>query len=137
VLAFAAKTWHSHGIDHTDLTGMVFLGLQGMIDPPRAEAIRAVRVCQGAGIEVKMITGDHKLTAAVIAAQLDLGQGNEIIAYTGQELAQLGEPGLIKAAQAGSVFARVAPEQKLQLVEALQSKGHIVAMLANRINPQE
>jgi len=134
VLAFAAKTWHSHGIDHTDLTGMVFLGLQGMIDPPRAEAIRAVRVCQGAGLEVKMITGDHKLTAAAIAAQLDLGQGDGIMAYTGQELAQLDGPGLIKAAQAGSVFARVAPEQKLQLVEALQSKGHIVAMTGDGVN---
>ncbi|HIK44436.1 MAG TPA: HAD-IC family P-type ATPase, partial [Leptolyngbyaceae cyanobacterium M65_K2018_010] len=134
VLAFAGKGFHGHHIDHKDLQGMVFLGLQGMIDPPRAEAIRAVEACQSAGIEVKMITGDHKVTAAAIADRMGLSPTESVIAYTGQELGQMDQTELTNAVQQGSVFARVAPEQKLRLVEALQSKGHIVAMTGDGVN---
>jgi len=135
VLCFAAKSFHGHHIDHDDLrSGMVFLGLQGMIDPPRAEAIKAVEACKSAGIEVKMITGDHKVTAAVIADRMGLSPTETVIAFTGQELAQFDQTQLTNEVQNGSVFARVDPEQKLRLVEALQSKGHIVAMTGDGVN---
>ncbi|WOD40192.1 cation-transporting P-type ATPase [Nodosilinea sp. E11] len=135
VLAFAGKAFRGHHIDHADLKeGMAFLGLQGMIDPPRAEAIKAVQACKTAGIEVKMITGDHKVTAAAIADRMNLSMLDEVIAYTGRDLAQLEQSELTNAVQNGAVFARVAPEQKLRLVEALQSKGHIVAMTGDGVN---
>nr|WP_313898215.1 cation-transporting P-type ATPase [Nodosilinea sp. LEGE 07298] len=135
VLCFAAKAFHGHHIDHDDLKqGMVFLGLQGMIDPPRAEAIKAVEACKTAGIEVKMITGDHKVTAAAIAERMSLSPTEEVIAYTGRDLAKFEQSDLTNAVQNGSVFARVAPEQKLRLVEALRSKGHIVAMTGDGVN---
>lgn len=135
VLAFAGRPFHGHHIDHDDLeSGLVFMGLQGMIDSPRAEAIRAVEVCKTAGIEVKMITGDHKATAAAIADRMSLSLTEAVIAYTGQELAALEASELTNAVQNGPVFARVAPEQKLRLVEALQAKGHIVAMTGDGVN---
>ncbi|WP_347404137.1 cation-transporting P-type ATPase [Nodosilinea sp. P-1105] len=135
VLAFAALDFHGHHIDHEDLkSGLVFLGLQGMIDPPRSEAIKAVQACKTAGIEVKMITGDHKVTAAAIAERMNLSSTDQVIAFTGQELAQMDQTELTNEVQNGSVFARVAPEQKLRLVEALKSKGHIVAMTGDGVN---
>ena len=135
VLCFAAKAFQGHHIDHADLEeGLVCLGLQGMIDPPRAEAIQAVEACKAAGIEVKMITGDHKVTAAAIAERMSLSPTETVIAFTGQELAQFDQTQLTNEVQNGSVFARVAPEQKLRLVEALQSKGHIVAMTGDGVN---
>ncbi|PSR16729.1 carbonate dehydratase [filamentous cyanobacterium CCP3] len=135
VLCFAARAFHGHHIDHDDLkAGLVFLGLQGMIDPPRAEAIKAVEACKTAGIEVKMITGDHRVTAAAIAERMSLSPTEEVIAYTGRDLAKFEQSDLTNAVQNGSVFARVAPEQKLRLVEALRSKGHIVAMTGDGVN---
>ena len=118
------------------LSGLTFLGLQGMIDPPRVEAITAVAKCREAGIDVKMITGDHAVTAAVIARQLNIGHGGEAepVALTGKELEGLSDEGLIEAAEKTSVFARVAPEQKLRLVEALQARHHIVAMTGDGVN---
>jgi len=141
VLAFARKSLPS---DHRKLSlddhyGLTFLGLQGMIDPPRAEAIRAVGACRSAGIDVKMITGDHILTATAVAEQLGLidrgkvdSQG--VVAVTGKELAGFTDAELIKAAGDATVFARVAPEQKLRLVEALQARGHVVAMTGDGVN---
>jgi cation-transporting ATPase F len=137
VLAFAQKTVPSSQtqVDHSDLEeGLIFLGLQGMIDPPRPEAIAAVRACQSAGIQVKMITGDHVLTAQAIAEQMGLGGGKPVKAYSGRDLEQLDPEEFVTAANEGSVFARVAPEQKLRLVEALQSQGHIVAMTGDGVN---
>lgn len=137
VLAFAKKTVAAdqQSLDHPDLNqGLVFLGLQGMIDPPRPEAIAAVRACQSARIQVKMITGDHALTATAIARMMKLNQGKEAQTYTGQELAQMSNQELAAATEASAVFARVAPEQKLRLVEALQSKGEIVAMTGDGVN---
>jgi len=137
VLAFAQKTVtvQHHAIDHEDIaTDLVFLGLQGMIDPPRPEAIAAVHACQSAGIQVKMITGDHIATARAIAQRMGIQTSAGVVAFEGQTLAQMNDAEIHNAAVEGSVFARVAPAQKLQLVEALQSRGNIVAMTGDGVN---
>jgi cation-transporting P-type ATPase F len=140
VLALAKKPVpeHQNSVEHSDLeSGLIFLGLQGMIDPPRAEAIAAVQACQTAGIQVKMITGDHIATAKAIARRMGFRKTKhhrELVAYTGAQLAEMSKNELAEAVEAGSVFARVAPEQKLRLVEALQQKGEIVAMTGDGIN---
>ena len=112
--------------------GLRFLGLVGMIDPPRPEAIAAVRACQGAGITVKMITGDHKATAQAIGRQL--GLANEVAAISGSSLDGLAPDRLREVAQSTAVFARVAPEHKLRLVQALQASGHVAAMTGDGVN---
>jgi len=137
VLAFAQKfcPGEQHNLDHPDVAaGLVFLGLQGMIDPPRPEAIAAVQSCQTAGIQIKMITGDHILTAKAIAEQMGLGSGSPIQAYSGTDLEKMDPPALVTAVNEAAVFARVVPEQKLRLVEALQSRGHVVAMTGDGVN---
>ncbi|AFY93757.1 cation-translocating P-type ATPase [Chamaesiphon minutus] len=137
VLAFATKSVTSlpQPLSHRDLDrGLVFLGLQGMLDPPRTAAIAAVRDCQAAGIKVKMITGDHVLTATAIARMMQLSSGQEIESYSGRDLSQMSDSEFANAAASGNVFARVAPEQKLRLVEALQAKGEIVAMTGDGVN---
>lgn len=118
--------------DHVE-ANLVFLGLQGMIDPPRPQAIDAVRACRSAGIQVKMITGDHALTARAIARQMELGETDRPV-LTGQELSALGDEDLAEAAETSAVFARVAPEQKLRLVQALQARRHVVAMTGDGVN---
>jgi len=137
VLAFAKKEIpeQKQKINHDDIDDdLVFLGLQGMIDPPRTEAIAAVRTCQSAGIQVKMITGDHALTAAAIAKQMGLSQDQQALVFTGKQLGEMDAQALAVAVEASNVFARVAPEQKLRLVEALQAKGEIVAMTGDGVN---
>ncbi len=142
VLAFATMELpaDTREISHDQVaSGQTFLGLMGMIDPPRAEAITAVKVCQTAGIRIKMITGDHALTAAAIAGQLGLGGAVELDAravpvLTGRDLEKLSDSELIEAAENTAVFARVTPEQKLRLVEALQARGQIVAMTGDGVN---
>ena len=137
VLALAKKPVPSalDSLDHADIEeGLIFIGLQGMIDPPRTEAIKAVQACQEAGIQVKMITGDHAVTARAIASRMGLNRHGEVLAFTGQELTQMDKQELATAVEDGVVFARVAPEQKLRLVEALQSKGEIVAMTGDGVN---
>ena len=137
VLAFAKKpvSENQDSLDHPDIENdLIFLGLQGMIDPPRAEAIKAVQACQQAGIRVKMITGDHAVTAAAIASRMGFNHHREVRAFTGAELAKMDKPELATAIEDGVVFARVAPEQKLRIVEALQSKGEIVAMTGDGVN---
>jgi len=121
-------------IHHDDVeSGQVFLGLQGMIDPPRPEAIAAVAACQNAGIQVKMITGDHALTAAAIARDLGLSDGAPAV-LTGKDLATCCDEDLIEQVERTAVFARVSPEQKLRLVEAFQARGHVVAMTGDGVN---
>ncbi|MDQ7825336.1 MAG: HAD-IC family P-type ATPase [Candidatus Eremiobacteraeota bacterium] len=135
VLAFARKELESDAsrIDEKALGGFTFLGLQAMSDPARPEAVKAVGECLKAGIEVKMITGDHVATAKAIAH--DLGMGGEALeAFTGTQLAALGAGEFDKAARAGRVFARVAPEQKYRLVESLQKEGKIIAMTGDGVN---
>jgi cation-transporting ATPase F len=141
VLAFTCRSASAGQtkLTHDDVKdGLTLLGLQGMIDPPRAEAIRAVQDCQRAGIAVKMITGDHKGTAVAIAEQLGLrGEpdgGGHLAAITGRELEKIADDKLPETAERTAVFARVAPEQKLRLVRALQSRGHIVAMTGDGVN---
>jgi len=123
---------------HEDVAQLTFLGLVGMIDPPRAEAKRAVAACLGAGIKVKMITGDHAVTATAIAHELGLegarDDAGRLRAVTGRELSAMSEQELAAVADASAVFARVAPEQKLALVRALQSRGHVVAMTGDGVN---
>ena len=141
VLAFASgeREISSARLEHDEVAGMLtFLGLQGMIDPPRPEAVAAVRVCQTAGIRVKMITGDHAITAAAIARQIGLigetGESGQAMALNGRDIAALTDTELIAAVESCAVFARVAPEQKLRLVEALQATGNIVAMTGDGVN---
>jgi magnesium-transporting ATPase (P-type) len=106
--------------------------LVGLIDPPRPEAVTAIARCREAGITTKMITGDHAVTARAIAREIGLTDNDEVI--TGQELATIADTDLPERAARTHVFARVAPEQKLRLVEALQSRGKIVAMTGDGVN---
>ena len=136
VLAFARLSVpiNTQHINHnTVATGLDFIGLQGMIDPPRKEATQAIVACQTAGIEVKMITGDHPATASAIASQLGLTDKAAIV-LNGRDLESLFDAELIQAARTTSVFARVTPEQKLRLVEALQANGEVVAMTGDGVN---
>jgi Ca2+-transporting ATPase len=142
VLAFAKKEVDAETatLDHGSVaSGMIFLGLQAMIDPPRKEAVEAVKSCHNAGIQIKMITGDHALTASAIADKLGLkpyASHPESVPFviTGQELAGFSTESMIDNAQKTPVFARVAPEQKLRLVDALQASGHVVAMTGDGVN---
>ncbi|WP_343073907.1 HAD-IC family P-type ATPase [Phytoactinopolyspora mesophila] len=136
-------------VDHTGVTTLTelsdellagakvtVLGLQAMYDPPRQDAIDAVGTCLHAGIEVKMITGDHAVTARAIAEQFGLsgpaGQALEIM--TGRELSACPVDELPEAIERTTVFARVSPEQKLRLVESMQARGHVVAMTGDGVN---
>ena len=142
VLAFAKKKIASenHTIEISDVNnGLVFLGFQAMLDPPRPEVIEAIRECQNAGIRVKMITGDNLKTAVSIGKQIDLNrslQGNQhdLTAITGKELEQYSGNDLIEIVDKTDVFARVLPERKFSIVKALQSKGNIVAMTGDGVN---
>ncbi len=137
ILAFAKKSTerHQRSLDRQDIaTDLVFLGLQGMIDPPRAEAIAAIDACIAAGIKIKMITGDHITTAQAIARKMGIDKTGWVLAFDGQQLAKMSDHELTQAVKDGSVFARVAPTQKLRLVEALQSQGEIVAMTGDGVN---
>ncbi len=111
---------------------LVFVGLFGLADPPRAEAITALAQCRSAGIQVKMVTGDHAVTASAIAAQLGLDNPGTVL--TGAELDALDGPELAKRIQDTYVFARTSPEHKLRLVEALQASGLVVAMTGDGVN---
>jgi Ca2+-transporting ATPase len=110
-----------------------FLGLAGMIDPPRQEAISSIRECHAAGITVKMITGDHARTAAAIGKQLNIID-NRNQALNGTEFTRLDDQGVEKAVIENNVFARVAPEHKLKIVQALQQSGNVVAMTGDGVN---
>jgi magnesium-transporting ATPase (P-type) len=118
-------------LDESDLgAGFELLGLAALVDPPRESALAAVGACRAAGVDVKMITGDHVSTASAIGARFGLS-GH---AFTGRELDALDEPEFERAASEGTVFARVAPEHKLRLVRALQRGGEVVAMTGDGVN---
>jgi magnesium-transporting ATPase (P-type) len=112
--------------------GLTLLGLVGLIDPPRPEAVAAVAECRSAGIRVKMITGDHASTARAIALQLGLAA--DPVAVSGQELDGLDEAEFKRRARHSTVFARTSPEHKLRLVEALQQDGSVIAMTGDGVN---
>ncbi len=111
---------------------VTFLGLIGMIDPPRPEVKDAVQICKTAGIRPVMITGDHPLTAQNIARQLGISTEGHVL--SGRQLDELSEEEFEARVETTAVFARVSPEHKLRIVQALQKKGHIVAMTGDGVN---
>ena len=135
VLALATMTVaeEKNALDFDDVeNGLVLEGLVGLIDPPRPEAIAAVRACAGAGISVKMITGDHAGTAAAIGRQIGLEKADSVL--TGADLDQLDDTELAARVLNTDIFARTSPEHKLRLVKALQSHGKVVAMTGDGVN---
>ena len=135
VLGFAERT-----IDHIPTNenenveeDLIFIGMTGMMDPPRKEVIRAIDVCHTAGIRVVMITGDHPTTATEIARQLHIYQpGNTVL--TGMELHQMSDEQLCKVIPDISVFARVSPADKMRIIQALQSNREVAAMTGDGVN---
>lgn len=117
-----------------DEHSLMFLGMAGMIDPPRETVAEAIRDCRTAGIKVVMITGDQPLTATSIAERLEIAGMGEVRALTGKELMELDDAQLQAVVQEISVYARVSPEQKLRIIRALQSQGEIVAMTGDGVN---
>ena len=117
-----------------DVRGLTFLGLQGMIDPPREEAIEAVSKCKSAGIRSVMITGDHVLTATAVARQLGIVSDGQDDALTGEELFRMSDEELYEVVDRVSVYARVAPEHKLRIARQLQKRDEIVAMTGDGVN---
>jgi Ca2+-transporting ATPase len=135
VLAVARRMIPAHDFDPagelmTWANGWTFLGLTGLMDPPRAEAKHAIAECKDAGIQVKMITGDHTLTAAAIGREL--GLDGEVI--SGAELDAIADTELARRIDAISVFARVSPAHKVKIVKALRADGHITAMTGDGVN---
>ena len=112
--------------------GFVFLGFVGMMDPPRPEVKAALKVCKTAGIKVSMVTGDHKLTAEVVAKELGLYEDGVIL--TGADLDGMSDEDLEKIVEEVKVYARVSPEHKLRIVRALKRRGHVVAMTGDGVN---
>jgi magnesium-transporting ATPase (P-type) len=136
VLAFAVKpVSHKHTVlELSDVkkSALILIGLVGLIDPPRSEAIEAISECHGAGIRVKMITGDHKGTAAAIGKQIGLQNSDRVL--TGVDLDKMNDAELTAAVLETDIFARTSPEHKLRLVMALQSHGMTVAMTGDGVN---
>jgi Ca2+-transporting ATPase len=137
VLAFAKKEISSgkQQIGEEDVSSeMVFLGLMGLMDPPRPEAIEAIKAARSAGIKIKMVTGDHIETARAIAEKMQIVTDSKDKAYSGKDISAMSESDFMSAASESSVFARVAPEHKLRLVKALQSQDEIVAVTGDGVN---
>ncbi|WP_150526699.1 cation-transporting P-type ATPase [Roseibium sediminis] len=135
VLAFAlgfAQDDDTPLADETEAGGLVFAGLVGFMDPPRPEAVAAVAECRSAGIDVKMITGDHAVTAAAIGRQVGLANCETVL--TGAELDVLSDADLASVVRETDIFARTSPEHKLRLVKALQGHGLTVAMTGDGVN---
>jgi Ca2+-transporting ATPase len=132
VLGFAYKSLEGGNSNETAEQDMVFTGLVGMIDPPREEAKEAIRTCQKAGMRAVMITGDHKTTAVAIAGDLGMLQGG--LAVSGVELDSMSDDEFTDKVEKIDVYARVSPEHKLRVVDALQKKGHVVAMTGDGVN---
>lgn len=136
VLAMAYKRLPAYTEETEDdflETGLVFAGLQGMIDPPRQEAIAANKTCQKAGIKTVMITGDHKLTAVAISREVGIFKEGDLV-LTGIELDKLDDAEFDQEVEKVSVYARVSPEHKLRIVNGWKKKGHIVAMTGDGVN---
>lgn len=131
-LRVLALAWKPDACLENAEEGLVFLGLAGMLDPPRPEAKGAVEMCRKAGIRVLMITGDHPLTARAIAAELGILHGGKVV--SGRELDGLNDDELGREVEEAAVYARVSPAHKLRLVTALQQKGQVVAMTGDGVN---
>lgn len=135
VLGFAYKAIPEDITDFSEENvekNLVFVGLVGMIDPPREEAKEALKLCERAGIKTVMITGDHKLTAVAIAKEIGIMKNG--LALTGSELDKLNDEEFGRIVEEVRVYARVSPEHKLRIVKALKEKGHIVAMTGDGVN---
>lgn len=137
VLGFAYRYWDKMP-EKPDAAvheaGLQFLGLTGMIDPPREEVAAAIEECKTAGIVPVMITGDHPLTAETIAKRIGIIATDKDLVITGEDLAKLGDPEFLAKVEQVKVYARVSPEQKLHIVKMLQEKGHFVAMTGDGVN---
>jgi P-type Ca2+ transporter type 2C len=137
VLGFGFRYWDSLP-ETPELTihetGLHFLGLISIIDPPREEVSEAVAQCKTAGIVPVMITGDHPLTAKAIAQRIGILNSEKDFVITGQELASLDDESFLRKVENIKVYARVSPEQKLKIVKTLQQKGHYVAMTGDGVN---
>lgn len=132
-LAHRALPPGTQRLGHRDVeAGCVLVGLVGLMDPPRSEAVTAITECRSAGIAVKMITGDHAVTAAAIAASLGLLHPDRVL--TGVDVDTLDDLALRRAISETNVFARTSPEHKLRLVEALQAEGAVIAMTGDGVN---
>src|SRR5262249_1025415 len=136
VIALAFRRWPATPVDLTPDSieqNLTIIGVVGIGDPIREEAAEAVKTCERAGIATIMITGDHPATAKTIAKELGILVGNQSI-LTGRELAELSEEELWARVDSVRVYARVAPEQKLKIVLALQGRGNLVAMTGDGVN---
>ncbi|MBE7071952.1 MAG: cation-translocating P-type ATPase [Ruminococcaceae bacterium] len=135
VLAFAMKE-HGEGSKEsfTDEENMTFIGLIGMIDPARTEAKDAIAVCKEAGIRAVMITGDFKDSAVAIADNLEMRDEKHMDAYSGEELDKISDDELLEVVEKTSVYARVSPEHKVRIVNALKKNGHIASMTGDGVN---
>ncbi len=132
VLGFAYRTHDDESFSDAE-TGMIFSGLMGMIDPARPEAREAIATCHRAGISVVMITGDHQDTAAAIADDLELRKEDDLV-LSGKELEAMSDDELTEAAKSATVYARVSPEHKVRIVEALKRSDRIVSMTGDGVN---
>ena len=131
--AYAEVSQEKSNISHGDMNEkMVFAGIVGIIDPPRPEAIGSIKICKNAGIRVKMITGDHVLTAREIGRQMGLTDRDKVL--SGSELEEMNDDQIREAVSECDIFARTSPEHKLRLVKALQEQGEIVAMTGDGVN---
>ncbi len=132
VLALAYRQIQAGETDSELENNLVFLGLTGMMDPPRPDAIKAVSQCKSAGIDVVMITGDHAFTASSVAKEMGISDNGKIM--TGKDLDEMTEQDLADKVQDVKVYSRVTPEHKLKIIHAMKSKGHIVAMTGDGTN---
>ena len=134
VLAAARKATRAAHVEAGDLVDLEFLGLWGIVDPPRPEAIDAIADCHAAGIRVKMITGDHAGTAVAIGREMGLVSDERSRVLTGPELEELSQAQLAEVVRDVDVYARTSPEHKIRIVRALQSHGEVVAMTGDGVN---
>jgi Ca2+-transporting ATPase len=136
VLAFAEKTFESRGCREYTIScvenELVFVGLMGMMDPPREEVIDAIATCKTAGIKTVMITGDNKLTATAVGKTIGLLDDGDVL--EGSEIEKMTDDELGRAARSVSIYARASPAHKLRIVDALKRNGHIVAMTGDGVN---